>query len=183
MNPDADPNSADLRFFVTVARRNSLAAAARELDVSRSAVTQRLRPLEERLKCVLIERSTRHLRLTEAGQIILARGQAVLDELDSIAESLSLRRKVVGGHLRIAAPLGFGRRYIAPALACVQDHRHEALRTILVHEMPAAQRGVWLIGKIGLQRGRSSKTWCSRSSSGSDGRQLDPGIGVRHSYW
>ena len=81
MNPDTDLSSADLRFFVTVAGANSLAAAARELDVSRSAVTQRLRQLEERLKCVLIERSTRHLRLTEAGQIILARGQAVLDEL------------------------------------------------------------------------------------------------------
>ena len=90
MNPDADLNSADLRFFVTVARGNSLAAAARELDVSRSAVTQRLRQLEERLKCVLIERSTRHLRLTEAGQIILARGQAVLvARLDNLGKGAS----------------------------------------------------------------------------------------------
>ena len=48
MNPDTDLSSADLRFFVTVAGANSLAAAARELDVSRSAVTQRLRQLEER---------------------------------------------------------------------------------------------------------------------------------------
>ena len=151
MNPDTDLSSADLRFFVTVAGANSLAAAARELDVSRSAVTQRLRQLEERLKCVLIERSTRHLRLTEAGQIILARGQAVLDELDSIAEALSLRRKVVSGHLRIAAPLGFGRRYITPLLAAFREAHPSVLVSLTLTDRPVvSDEGNWdLIIHIG----------------------------------
>ncbi len=151
MNPDTDLSSADLRFFVTVAGANSLAAAARELDVSRSAVTQRLRQLEERLQCVLIERSTRHLRLTEAGQIILARGQAVLDELDSIAEALSLRRKVVSGHLRIAAPLGFGRRYITPLLAAFREAHPSVLVSLTLTDRPVvSDEGNWdLIIHIG----------------------------------
>ena len=151
MNPDTDISSADLRFFVTVAVASSLAAAARELDVSRSAVTQRLRQLEERLGCELIERSTRHLRLTESGHIVLARGKMVLDELDSIAEDLSLRRKVVGGHLRIAAPLGFGRRYITPLLADFRTAHPSVRVSLTLSERPLVyEEGNWdLIIHIG----------------------------------
>ena len=110
-------SSDDLRFFVVVAASPSLAAASRSLDVSRSAVTQRLNLMESRLHCRLMDRTTRHLRLTEEGQLLLEQAHAILENLDQISDTLGGRQDVIGGHLRIAAPLGFGRRYVAPLAA------------------------------------------------------------------
>lgn len=151
MSRDNELNSADLRFFVAVASAPSLAAAARSLDVSRSAVTQRLSLLETRLRCLLVERTTRHLRLTEEGQLLLIRARALLDDLDEIAGILSLRRHVVTGHLRIAAPLGFGRRYVTPVLAVFRERNPAVSVTLTLTDRPAiAAEGNWdLIIHIG----------------------------------
>src|SRR5579859_4637742 len=105
--------SEDLRFFSTVATSSSLAAASRALDVSRSAVTQRLAQLERRLRCRLLDRTTRHVRLTDEGRLLLSRADQLLRDLDELAGTLGLRTDIIGGHLRIAAPLGFGRRYVS----------------------------------------------------------------------
>src|SRR5215218_8584814 len=107
-------STADLHFFATVARSNSLAAAARELGVTPSAVTQRLQELERRIGVRLVERSGRRLTLTDEGELLAARGQAIADDLASLSEVLAARRGVVAGRLRVLAPLGFGRRYVAP---------------------------------------------------------------------
>ena len=110
-------SSEDLRFFTVVAGAPSLAAASRSLDVSRSAVTQRLAQLERRLRCRLFDRSTRQVRLTEEGRLLLSRADDLLHDLDELADTLGGRNDVVSGHLRIAAPLGFGRKYIADIVA------------------------------------------------------------------
>jgi len=107
----------DLRFFSVVAASASLAAAARALDVSSPAVTQRLRLLEERVGVRLVDRSTRHLTLTAEGELLATRGQRLVSEIDDLGETLASRRGVVTGHLRIAAPFGFGRRFVEPAAA------------------------------------------------------------------
>src|SRR5215218_2758574 len=106
--------SADLHFFTTVARSPSLAGAARELNVTPSAVTQRLQDLERRVGVRLVERSGRRLTLTDEGELLATRGQAIVDELASLGETIAARRGVVAGHLRVLAPLGFGRRWVAP---------------------------------------------------------------------
>lgn len=151
MTRASDLNSADLRFFVTVADSPSLAAAARELDVSRSAVTQRLRQLEARLGCLLLERSTRHLRLTEEGRLLLDRSRSLLTDLDDITGILNLRRNVISGHLRIAAPLGFGRRYVTPMLADFRERHPSVDVSLTLTDRPViAEEGHWdLIIHIG----------------------------------
>jgi DNA-binding transcriptional LysR family regulator len=143
--------SADLNFFVTVASAISLAAASRSLDVSRSAVTQRLSQLEARLRCRLLDRTTRHLRLTEEGQLLLDRARVVLAELDELTDTLSGRHDVVSGHLRIAAPLGFGRRYIAPIAAAFRERNPDVTITLTLTDRPAiADESNWdLIVHIG----------------------------------
>lgn len=110
----------DLRFFAAVARATSLAAAARDLNVSPPAVTQRLRALEARLHVHLVDRSGRHLTLTDEGELLAERGRQVLDGLSEIDDALAERRGEVRGHLRIVASLGFGRRYVAPVVAAFQ---------------------------------------------------------------
>src|ERR1700722_1427219 len=104
----------DLQFFVMLAASNSLAAAARALNVTPPAVTQRLRLMEERLGLRLVDRTGRRMGLTDEGDHLPAGGRRTLEEIGGLAETLAARRAVVSGHLRVVAPLGFGRRYVAP---------------------------------------------------------------------
>jgi DNA-binding transcriptional LysR family regulator len=119
-----------------VARSRTLAAAARALDVTPPAVTQRLRQLETRLKVQLLDRSTRHLVLTDEGEILAAHGLKVIANVDEIAETLAARRGTVAGHLRIVAPFGFGRRFVAPIAAAFQRDNPETTTTMTLSENP-----------------------------------------------
>ncbi|MDR3435282.1 LysR substrate-binding domain-containing protein [Telmatospirillum sp.] len=110
----------DLRFFAAVSAAASLAAAARTLDVSAPAVTQRLRALEARLGVQLIDRGGRYLTLTNEGELLAERGREIIASLGELTDAVSERRSVVSGHLRLVAPLGFGRHHIAPIVARFQ---------------------------------------------------------------
>ena len=111
---------ADLEFFGVVARAQSLAAAARDLDVTPSAVTQRLQDLERRVGVRLVDRSARRVTLTDEGELLASQGRAISDDVAALSETLAARRGEVAGHLRVIAPFGFGRRYIAPIVAAFQ---------------------------------------------------------------
>ncbi|MGO4851827.1 LysR family transcriptional regulator [Phaeovulum sp. W22_SRMD_FR3] len=108
--------SPDLRFFALIATAPSLAAAARQLNVTPSAVSQRLAVIEDRLGLRLLERGGRHLVLTDEGALLAQRAQAILRDLDLLEEQLADRRGLLTGPLRIIAPHGFGRAHVAPAL-------------------------------------------------------------------
>jgi DNA-binding transcriptional LysR family regulator len=107
----------DLRFFVTITESGSLAEAARRLDVTPSAVSQRLRQLESRLGLQLAHRSTRRFALTEEGELFHAGVAALLEDLDRLVDSLRERSGEVAGTLNVGGPLGFGRNYLAAAIA------------------------------------------------------------------
>ncbi|MFT4075478.1 MAG: LysR family transcriptional regulator [Asticcacaulis sp.] len=107
----------DLRFFDTLAKSASLAAASRTLDVTASAVTQRLRQIEARLGIRLIDRSGRGLKLTDEGALLSQRSREILDDINALETELTTRRDIVSGQLRVVAPLGFGRSYVADIAA------------------------------------------------------------------
>lgn len=107
----------DLRFFAVVAARDSLADAARKLDVTPPAVSQRLAALERRLGVRLVERCRGGTQLTTEGEMVAMRARVVLDELDDLQSQMAAHRDELFGPLRIAAPLGFGRRHVAPVVA------------------------------------------------------------------
>lgn len=137
-------STADIQFFAAVARSPSLAAAARHLDVTPSAVTQRLREMERRIGVRLVERSGRRITLTDEGELLAARGQAIADDLASLGEVLAARRGVVAGRLRVLAPLGFGRRYVAPAASrfCA-DHAEVRLELSLTDRLGRVPETSW----------------------------------------
>jgi DNA-binding transcriptional LysR family regulator len=94
----------DLDAFVAVARTRNFRRAATEQNVSVSSLSQRLRELEERLGVRLMNRTTRSVALTEAGELLLARvGPAISDVGAALAEVRGLRG-VPSGRLRINAP-------------------------------------------------------------------------------
>jgi len=94
----------DLDAFVAVARTKNFRRAAIEQRVSVSSLSQRLRDMEERLGVRLMNRTTRSVALTEAGELLLARvGPAMSDVGDALDQVRGLRG-VPSGRLRINAP-------------------------------------------------------------------------------
>jgi DNA-binding transcriptional LysR family regulator len=100
--------------FVAVCDAGGFAAAARRLDLSPSAVTRAVGQLEARLGARLLERSTRSMRLTDAGRLYLERSRRVLAEVEEAELSVQGERAEPRGRLVVSAPLVFGRLHVTP---------------------------------------------------------------------
>ncbi|TFV92438.1 LysR family transcriptional regulator [Oxalobacteraceae bacterium OM1] len=109
--------TSELAFFVLLARKGSLSATARELDLTPPAVTKRLAQLEQRLGTRLVNRTTRSLSLTAEGQVYVDHAVRILDEIRAMEDDVASRRATPRGLLRVNAPLGFGRLVIAPLMS------------------------------------------------------------------
>jgi DNA-binding transcriptional LysR family regulator len=107
----------DLSFVIQISASNSLAEVSRKLNVTPSAVTQRLKQVEDRAGVCLVDRSTRQLCMTSEGELVVTRGRTILYDLDDLTVDLDMRRDIVTGKLRIAAPLRFGRLHVAPVIS------------------------------------------------------------------
>lgn len=90
-----------LTFFVAVAEAQGFRAAGRELDVSGSAVSQAISRLEERLGITLVERTTRSVRLTDAGERLYEAVRPALEEVQVAEEAVKEMGEAPGGTLRL----------------------------------------------------------------------------------
>jgi DNA-binding transcriptional LysR family regulator len=131
--------SDDLAFFTVLAGSSSLADSARKLNVTPPAVTQRLRALEARVGVRLVDRSARRLSLTDEGALVAAHGLVVSDAIESLSEALANRRSTVSGHLRIAAPHGFGRVHVAPVVGAFARMHGSVTVALDLSDYPAAR--------------------------------------------
>lgn len=104
---------AAMSVFARVAELGSLSAAARDLNLSQPAVSQKVRALEQHLGVRLVNRTTRRLALTEAGRIYYERAKPLLDAVHEAAELAAGNDGRLLGHLRLQAPTGFGQMYLA----------------------------------------------------------------------
>jgi DNA-binding transcriptional LysR family regulator len=119
-----------LRLFVRIARTGSFSRAARELGLSQPSASRIAAELEQDVGIALLTRTTRGVKLTEAGTEYLARIEpilAALDEADHAARGTGELR----GTLRVALSIGFGIREVIPRLAAFMQ-RHPALRVDLL---------------------------------------------------
>ncbi|MGO4380327.1 LysR substrate-binding domain-containing protein [Pseudoduganella sp. RAF53_2] len=112
----------DLRVFAMAARKASFAAAAAELGMSPAYVSKRIGILEDTLGVKLFHRTTRRVTITEDGERIYARAQAILDNLDQLFDEVAQQRSTPRGQLRISSSFGFGRNVVAPAIVKLQQH-------------------------------------------------------------
>lgn len=113
---DADSLPA-LAAFTRVARLGSFTAAATELAVSPSAVSQTIRQLEARLGVRLLQRTTRSVGLTEAGAALLARVEPALAEIGAATDDIRQQRDMPAGTLRLTTPTTGGALVLRPLLA------------------------------------------------------------------
>jgi DNA-binding transcriptional LysR family regulator len=104
-----------LRTFVAICEKHSVTEAARSLGMTQSAVSQRLRRLEDQSRFQLFDRSLRPMALTSAGQILLQRAKAILTDIDHLEFELSGRGELPIPELRlgVADSLGYT---LVPAL-------------------------------------------------------------------
>ncbi|MBR1126248.1 LysR family transcriptional regulator [Bradyrhizobium lablabi] len=100
----SDLDLRDLDAFVAVARTRNFRRAALESRVSVSSLSQRLRELEERLGVRLMNRTTRSVALTEAGELLLARVGPAMSDVSAALDAVRGLRGVPSGRLRINAP-------------------------------------------------------------------------------
>jgi len=107
----------ELAAFAAVARLRSFRKAALERGVSASALSHALRALEERLGVRLLNRTTRSVTPTEAGQLLLARLAPAMREIDDALLDLSALQDVPAGKLRLNVPRPAARLLLAPMLA------------------------------------------------------------------
>nr|WP_310273259.1 LysR family transcriptional regulator [Roseateles saccharophilus] len=116
-----------LELFARIAQAGSFAQAARDLGLTRAAISRRIASIESAVGLVLFARSTRSLGLTEAGRRLHARARAVRDAAESARLALRHTRDQLDGTIRISATAGFGRHVLAPLLARFQT-LHPAVR-------------------------------------------------------
>lgn len=147
----------DLRAFVQVVESGSLTRAAEVLQVATSAVSRRIKDLEQRLGTQLLQRTTRQMRLTAAGETFHARAGEILQALSEAEAEAGDQSKSLKGPLRIAAPLSFGHSHLAPILidfAC--EHREVDLDVDLSDRMvDLVGEGLDLAVRIGNLRDSS----------------------------
>ena len=108
---------AGIAVFTRVAETGSFSTAARDLGLSKSAVSKRVAALEDRLGARLINRTTRRLSLTEVGVAFYERAVRILTELEEAEQAVSRLHGEPRGTLRINMPMSFGIGHVAPALA------------------------------------------------------------------
>ncbi len=131
--------SGDLRFLLILREHASLLSASRQLGLTPSAVSQRLQQIERGLDVHLIDRNSRKLRLTEEGELLCRQGAGVLQQYDALLDTVRERRGGMAGTLRINAPLGFGRRFIAAAAAEYQQLHPELDVVLTLSDQPLTE--------------------------------------------
>ena len=106
----------ELKAFVATAQTGSFTAAAEQLGVSNRLTSKYVAELESRLGVRLLQRTTRKVGLTPAGEDLLSRAPALLDDLDDLIGEVSEGSRGFSGVIRISASVTFGETYVTGML-------------------------------------------------------------------
>lgn len=109
----------EMQIFVAVAECEGFAAGSRKLKISPPAATRAVADLEQRLGIKLLNRTTRYVRVTDAGQRYLDDCKRILAQVSEADEAAIGINAAPRGHLVITAPVLFGRMYVMP---CVVEY-------------------------------------------------------------
>ena len=111
----------NMELFVRVVKTGGLAAAGRQIGLSPASMTARINALEQHYDTRLLNRTTRKISLTDAGQRFYAACLRVLAEVDDAEALLQNDKEALSGLLRVTAASDFGRQFVAPALSKFVD--------------------------------------------------------------
>ncbi len=126
-----------MELFAGAARLGSLSAAGRRAGLSPAAVSRQVAALEASLGVRLLDRSSRTLRLTEAGQAYLARLEPILAEITAAEAAAAALHATPRGTLRVHSRTMFGLRVLAPLVPAFQELHPELRLDLRLSERPA----------------------------------------------
>ena len=111
----------NMQVFCRIVELGTFAAVAREMDLSAMMISKYIAQLEESLGVALLNRTTRKISLTEAGEVYYHRSKQLLDDFSELDESTSQLGRNVKGTLRVSASIDFGGLYTwCPAIEAYQ---------------------------------------------------------------
>jgi DNA-binding transcriptional LysR family regulator len=110
-----------MSILVSVAEAGSLSAASRRLGTPLATVSRKVAELEAHLRTRLLNRSSRRLTLTDAGQSYVAACRQILEQIEEAERAASGEFSAPKGHLVITAPVVFGRLHVLPVAAAFLD--------------------------------------------------------------
>ncbi|WP_227370442.1 LysR family transcriptional regulator [Halomonas sp. M20] len=108
---------ASIRAFTRVVEAGGFAAAAREMNLSRSVVNKAVINLEQELGIQLLRRSTRQVTPTDTGMAFYDRCRQILNDLDDAVSSVTSLQGKPAGNLRVNAPMSFGTHHLSRVMA------------------------------------------------------------------
>jgi molybdate transport repressor ModE-like protein len=138
-----------MRVLREVAGRGTIAAAARALSFTPSAVSQQLATLEREAGVALLDRHGGRIQLTEAGRRLVARTEAILAELEAASAELAAVAADVTGDIHVAAFPSAERALLAPAVAALIG-RHPEVRVSTTELEPEASLPALRLGDVDL---------------------------------
>jgi DNA-binding transcriptional LysR family regulator len=142
---------AAMRVFVKIADAGNLSAAGRQLGLSLTSVSRQLMALEEFLDTTLIERTTRHLSLTESGLLYYERAKQILEEVAEAERGLTAQTGVASGRLHVSAPSLLGRLRLAPMLPGFLAEQTQVSIDLMLVDRPVrlAEEGIDVALRVG----------------------------------
>lgn len=96
--------SRQLGYFIEVAKQLSFSKAAENLNVTQPTLSKMVKNLEEELDVLLIDRSTKHMKLTDAGEIVFEEAQEIMRMMDNLSYKLADMMKIKKGNIKIGLP-------------------------------------------------------------------------------
>jgi DNA-binding transcriptional LysR family regulator len=121
-----------LGVFVAAVEEGSFAAAARRFGLSPAMAGKHVSEIEARLNARLLQRTTRRLSLTDAGQAYYERSKQILEAFDEANREASESQSLARGVLRVAAPVTFGAMHLGQVIArFVEDHPQVNVQAVL----------------------------------------------------
>lgn len=134
----------DMYYFAEVVDRGGFAAAGRALGLPKSKLSRRVADLEQRLGVRLLQRTTRKLSLTEAGELYHRHAVAMREEAEAGEEAVAMVQNEPRGTIRVTCPVTLAQTTVGPILPkFLQDHPHVRLDMIVTNRViDLVQEGV-----------------------------------------
>ena len=142
----------DLKAFTHIVEHESIGKAAALNGIAKSAMSRKLRLLEERLQTRLIVRTTRQWSLTEAGRQFYERGKQLLSSYDEIEADVRGEDRALSGEIRLSVPLYFGKLALTrPLLDFASNHPDVQLNVEFSDRLVDVVADQWdLVVRVGL---------------------------------
>ena len=123
----------NIQVFCRIVELGTFAAVAREMHLSAMMISKYMAQLEESLGVALLNRTTRQISLTEAGEIYYHRSKQLMDDFSELDETTSQLGRYVKGTLKISAPIDFGGLYMVPAIDAYQRNYPDVKILMTLH--------------------------------------------------